>query len=63
MSWTMAKGVWWKGLSGSVELNVCAPPAPTDASSTPKSVSIGDSIWFGFYWDVGQAGFHNERTR
>ncbi|MBL0045195.1 MAG: hypothetical protein IPP33_12630 [Flavobacteriales bacterium] len=20
---------------------------------------VGDSIWFGYYWDVGQAGFHN----
>jgi heme/copper-type cytochrome/quinol oxidase subunit 2 len=20
---------------------------------------VGDSIWFGYYWEVGQAGFHN----
>lgn len=23
---------------------------------------IGDSIWFGYWWEVGQAGFHNAGT-
>ena len=26
---------------------------------TYESFYIGDSVWFGYHWQVGQAGFHN----